>query len=71
MRGIVEYNFYRRRLTADALVSFTYIPGTVCYVGYGSAYERTEWNGNEYVDSERFLQTKSGFFFKISYLWRF
>jgi hypothetical protein len=71
VRGIVEYNFYRRRLTADALVSFTYIPGTVFYVGYGSAYERTEWNGNEYVDSERFLQTKAGFFFKMSYLWRF
>ena len=34
----------------DALVSFTYIPGTVFYVGYGSAFERQDWNGGEYVD---------------------
>ena len=34
----------RKRLTADALVSFTYIPGTVCYMGYGSAFERQEWS---------------------------
>jgi hypothetical protein len=70
-RGIVEYNLYRKRLTADALVSFTYIPGTVFYVGYGSAFERQEWNGGEYVTSDRFLETKRGLFFKVSYLWRF
>ena len=70
-RGIVEYNLYRKRLTADALVSFTYIPGTVFYVGYGSAFERQEWNGSEYVTSDRFLETKRGLFFKVSYLWRF
>jgi hypothetical protein len=71
LRGVVEYNFYRKRLTADALVSFTYIPGTVCYMGYGSAFERQEWNGGEYVTSDRFFETKRGLFFKISYLWRF
>jgi hypothetical protein len=71
LRGIVEYNIYRKRLTADALVSFTYIPGTVFYVGYGSAFERQEWNGGEYVTSDRFLETKRGLFFKVSYLWRF
>jgi hypothetical protein len=71
LRGIVEYNLYRRRITVDGLVSFTYIPGTVLYAGYGSAFERTEWNGSEYVASDRFLETKRGFFFKVSYLWRF
>jgi len=71
LRGIVEYNFYLKRLTADALVSFTYIPGTVCYIGYGSAFERQEWNGGEYVTSDRFFETKRGLFLKISYLWRF
>jgi len=69
-RGIVEYNLYYRRLTLDGLVSFTYIPGTVFYVGYGSALERTEWNGSEYVPSDRFNEMRRGFFFKISYLWR-
>ena len=71
LRAIVEYNFFRDRLTADLLASFTYIPGTVIHVGYGSAYEKLDWNGQNYIESERFLETKRGFFFKFSYLWRF
>jgi len=71
MRAIFEYNFYRKRLTADGLVSFTYIPGTVFYVGYGSAFERLQWTGSEYLESDRFLETKRGFFLKLSYLYRF
>ena len=71
LRAIVEYNFYRKRLTGDGLVSFTYIPGTVFYVGYGSAFERLDWRNGEYVDGRRFLETKRGLFLKISYLWRF
>jgi hypothetical protein len=70
LRGILEYNTYRKRLTLDTLVSFTYIPGTVVYVGYGSAFEKIRWTGDEYIDSNRFLETKRGFFFKVSYLWR-
>jgi hypothetical protein len=71
LRGIVEYNFYQKRVTFDTLASFTYVPGTVFYIGYGSAFERLEWTGREYVSADRFLETKRGFFFKISYLWRF
>jgi hypothetical protein len=71
LRGIVEYNLYYKRMTVDGLVSFTYIPGTVFYVGYGAAFERTAWDGSDYVPSDRFLETKRGFFFKVSYLWRF
>lgn len=70
LRGIVEYNLYYKRLTLDGLVSFTYIPGTVFYVGYGSALERTEWDGSAYVPSDRLHEMRRGFFFKISYLWR-
>jgi hypothetical protein len=70
LRGILEYNTYRKRMTLDTLVSFTYIPGTVVYVGYGSAFEKIRWTGDEYLDSNRFLETKRGFFFKVSYLWR-
>jgi len=70
VRAIFEYNLYYKRLTADGLVSFTYIPGTVFYVGYGSALDRTEWNGTEYAASDRFIEKRTGFFFKISYLWR-
>ena len=70
LRAIVEYNFYYKRMTVDTLASFTYIPGTVIYVGYGSAFEKIRWDGSDYVGSDRFLETKRGFFFKVSYLWR-
>jgi hypothetical protein len=69
-RGIVEYNSFRKRLMTDLLASFTYIPGTVIHVGYGSLYEKIEWVAGEYVSSDRFLETKRGFFFKASFLWR-
>jgi len=71
LRAIFEYNFFRERLTADLLASFTYIPGTVIHFGYGSAYQRLDWDGTNYIESDRFLETKRGFFFKVSYLWRF
>jgi hypothetical protein len=71
LRAILEYNSYRDRLTLDTLVSFTYIPGTVIYAGYGSAFEKLEWDGLDYRESPLFHETKRGFFFKVSYLWRF
>jgi hypothetical protein len=70
LRAILEYNTFYDRLTADGLVSFTYIPGTVVHIGYGSAYEKLAWDGTDYVASRRFLETQRGFFFKVSYLWR-
>jgi hypothetical protein len=69
-RGIGEYNDYRKRLLTDFLASFTYIPGTVIHLGYGSLYEKTRWSNGRYTDSDRFLETQRGFFFKMSYLWR-
>ena len=69
-RGIVEYNSFWQRWMTDFLASFTYIPGTVIHVGYGSLYEKIEWRDGEYVSSNRFLETKRGFFFKASFLWR-
>ena len=59
-----------RELTTDFLASFTYIPGTVIHLGYGSLYNKIEWRNNNYEESDRFLETKRGFFFKTSYLWR-
>jgi hypothetical protein len=69
-RAIVEYNSFYKRAMTDLLASFTYIPGTVVHVGYGSRYEKTAWGEGEYVPSGRFLETKRSFFFKVSYLWR-
>jgi hypothetical protein len=70
LRAIVEYNFFYKRMTVDTLASFTYIPGTVIYIGYGSAFEQVRWDGANYIESNRFLETKRGVFFKVSYLWR-
>lgn len=70
LRGITEYNKFRRTLLTDFLASFTYIPGTVVYVGYGSLYQRTKWENNVYVNADDFLETRRGLFIKLSYLWR-
>jgi hypothetical protein len=70
-RIIVEYNSFWKELTTDFLASFTYIPGTVIHVGYGSLYEKIQWIEGEYRPSDNFLESQRGFFFKASYLWRF
>lgn len=70
LRGIAEYNKLRRTLLTDYLVSFTYIPGTVLHAGYGSLYQRSEWQTSAYVDADPFHEFRRGFFFKMSYLWR-
>ncbi len=69
-RAILEYNSFRKQLMTDFLASFTYIPGTVIHIGYGSLYERIRWEEREYRPSNNFLETRRGFFFKASYLWR-
>lgn len=69
-RGILEYNSFRRQLLTDFLGSFTYIPGTVLHAGYGSLYEKTRWDGVQYVPGDRFAESRRGVFFKASYLWR-
>ena len=73
LRAIAEYNLYYKKMNLDLLASFTYIPGTVVYVGYGSIYEKIRWQQNEhdYFPDSDFLKTRGSFFFKASYLWRF
>jgi hypothetical protein len=69
-RGIVEYNDFRDDLLTDLLASFTYIPGTVFHIGYGSLFDKTRWENDRYVPSDRFSQTRRQLFIKGSYLWR-
>ncbi len=70
VRGIAEYNAFRKEMLTDLLASFTYIPGTVIQLGYGSLYDRTGWIDGAYRDAPRFLEMRRGLFFKASYLWR-
>ena len=69
-RAIGQYNDYRSELTGDLLASFTYIPGTAMYLGYGSIFDKVRWNGTDYVASDRLLEMRRGLFLKMSYLWR-
>ncbi|CAE7292060.1 unnamed protein product [Symbiodinium microadriaticum] len=72
LRAILQYDSYEQLLTPNFLASFTYIPGTVVHIGYGSVMERTHWDREaaEYVDSRRFFERSGALFFKASYLWR-
>lgn len=70
LRGIAEYNTFHKSLALNFLLSFTYIPGTVCYIGYGNQYEELTWQNNTYVESDRLLQTGRSLFFKFSYLFQ-
>jgi hypothetical protein len=72
VRAVFEYNSFHKTLMTDFLASFTYIPGTVIHVGYGSFYERLAWREDAYAyePADRFLETRRSFFFKASYLWR-
>lgn len=58
-----------RELLNDLLISFTYIPGTVVHLGYGSFREKPQEAdlNNHHGD---FQETERKFFFKASYLWR-
>jgi hypothetical protein len=53
-------------LTADWLFSYRPVPGTLVYLGYGTAMEEPrEFRFNDLV------RTRDGFFGKLSYLFRF
>jgi len=71
-RGIGEYNGHYKRLNTDFLASFTYIPGTVIHLGYGSMYQKSKWDEIDSREREydKFIEHNRGFFVKVSYLWR-
>ncbi|MBN2356060.1 carbohydrate binding family 9 domain-containing protein [candidate division KSB1 bacterium] len=71
LRGIVQYDSHEKKAFTDFLASFTFIPGTVLHLGYGSLYQQNDWRENEWVNQRgRFHEMKRSFFFKASYLWR-
>ena len=70
VRTTFEYNAYEKELLTDILLSFTYIPGTVVHLGYGSLYDKTEYRNNQYNDANNFMEMERGLFIKASYNWR-
>jgi hypothetical protein len=60
-------------LTGELLLGFTYFPGTVLYLGYGTHHENLEYDKDEedyFYRPETFNEIKRGWFFKASYNWR-
>lgn len=71
IRSIVEYDSFREELLSDALLSFTYIPGTVIHIGYGAMYDRRRPTGEGYIETAGLGRSRESLFFKTSYNWRF
>ncbi|MDA0986199.1 MAG: DUF5916 domain-containing protein [Bacteroidetes bacterium] len=68
IRAIVEYNKYKKTFLSDFLSSFTYIPFTTFYVGYGSLYQNLSLSSE--IDRNVYNEVNRGIFVKASYLWR-
>ncbi len=73
LRAIVQYDSSLKQILTDLLASFELVPGTVAFVGYGSLYERREWESDVGAapTSPRYLTSRRGLFFKVSYAHRF
>ncbi|PLX16476.1 MAG: hypothetical protein C0597_07945, partial [Marinilabiliales bacterium] len=67
VRAIGEYNFYKEKLGAELLVSFTYIPGTVIQLGYNLNAVKNLMDRNM-MPIEDLTVNKNLLFFKASYL---
>ncbi len=73
VRAQIQYDSYQEIVLSDLLASFTFIPGTVFHVGYGSLNENRQWseiNQRWEPDTEpgKYYQTLKSFFLKVSYL---
>ena len=72
IRAIVQYDSQQNRVLTDFLGSYEPRPGTVVYAGYGSLYEKRDYQNDEWVDGQgNYLTTRRGLFLKASYLYRF
>ncbi|BDU78805.1 carbohydrate binding family 9 domain-containing protein [Mesoterricola sediminis] len=71
LRATVRTDSWRRRMLTDYLASFTYIPGTVLFLGYGEIQDKAEWvEGQWKPQGSRYEPMQRSLFFKVSYLWR-
>jgi hypothetical protein len=73
LRSIAQWDSLREVVLTDILASFTYIPGTVVYLGYGSLHENTGWEDNQWNPSSplaEYYQKSQSIFLKASYLFQ-
>jgi uncharacterized protein DUF5916/cellulose/xylan binding protein with CBM9 domain len=71
-RLVEQYNSSTHRLLTDLLASYEFTPGTVFHAGYGSLYEKRDFQTDGVPsNSARYTTVSRGLFFKASYLHRF
>jgi hypothetical protein len=73
IRALIQYDSFQEVVLSDLLASFTFIPGTVFHVGYGSLHENRQWDRvnrrwEPDAGAGRYYQTSRSFFLKVSYL---
>ncbi|MCU0286549.1 MAG: carbohydrate binding family 9 domain-containing protein [Acidobacteria bacterium] len=76
IKALIQYDSYQKKVLTDLLGSFTLIPGTVIYLGYGSLHNKNYWdavNSKWTTGSEagKYYQFIQSLFFKASYIIRF
>ena len=76
IRSLIQYDSYLKIVLADILGSFTLIPGTVVYLGYGSLHNKNYWDAvnskwDPGMEPGKYYQFTQSFFFKASYVIRF
>ena len=70
VRTILDWDAFSKALTSEFLISFTYIPGTVIHLGYGTALQETDDYPTLPRYAGRFSENARSIFFKASYNWR-
>ena len=71
LRSTARIDTFQRRMLTDYLASFTFIPGTVMFLGYGEVFQKTQWQEDRWVNrGDRYEPSNRGLFCKLSYLWR-
>ncbi len=71
LRAAARIDTWRHRLLTDYLASFTLIPGTVLFVGYGEVMDKAQWQDTQWeLRGRDYVVMNRGLFFKVSYLWR-
>jgi hypothetical protein len=72
LRAIVRFDSYEKQVLTDFLASYTLVPGTAVYAGYGSLIEQRDWRDGRWIPGAGdYMTTRRSLFFKTSYLWRF
>jgi len=72
VRLLEQFDNSSHRLLTDLLASYEFVPGTVFHAGYGSVYEKREFQDGTLVpNAGNYLTVRRGLFFKASYLHRF